>query len=324
MQGRNKSIAVANEERVVHGHAWWRKRGSDRLLPCEPVAIQRTRVNAGGFDFDALASGPKSGELVLLLHGFPQSSSIWRGALATLGTAGYRAVAPDQRGYSLGARPEGVDEYRISALSDDVLDIADALGAKRFHLIGHDWGGTVAWTVAGEHPDRVATLTAISTPHTAALRTALRGTAQRARMAYIPLLQLPKAAEMLFDAGGGALAEAALAVTGLPHSRARRDVASLRRSGPTGPLNWYRALGRDTTAHVKPVSVPTLHVWGTHDVAFGRQATELTARHVTGEYHLLELDGGSHWIPDEHWDDIEDVVVDHLRAHRAAGQSSST
>lgn len=282
------------------------------------MAVERIRITTRGFEFDALAAGPKTGELALLLHGFPQSSECWRGALGSLSRAGFRAVAPDQRGYCLGASPEDVDAYRVGELRDDVLAIASELGARRFHLIGHDWGGTVAWAVAGEDAERVASLTAVSTPHTAALAAALRGPGQRARMAYIPLLQLPRAAEVLFEAGGGALVEAALTATGLSRAHARRDVQALRRIGPTGALNWYRAIARDASRHVAPVTVPTLHIWGTRDAAFGREATELTARHVSGDYHLLELEDGTHWIPDEHWSDVVDVVVDHLHAHRAS------
>jgi len=260
--------------------------------------------------FDALTAG--SGDLVILLHGFPQTASCWRPALNTLARAGFRAVAPTQRGYSVGAQPDGVNAYRVSELCEDVLAVAEALGSTRFHLIGHDWGGTVAWALTGEFGDSIATLTAISTPHTAALAEALRGRDQRLRMAYIPVLRVPQLAERVFDAAGGALAVRALVATGLSPQHARRDVEALRRVGTTGALNWYRAIGRDPVAHTRPVAVPTLHVWGDGDVAFGRAATELTAQYVEAPYHLLELEGGSHWIPDEHWMDTADLVDDHL------------
>ena len=157
-----REIAIPDEERWLHGDAWWRKHGSNRLLPCPAVAIQRTRISAGGFEFDALAAGPKSGELVLLLHGFPQTSACWRDALSSLAGVGYRAVAPDQRGYSLGARPEGVDAYRIRELCDDVLDIARALQAERFHLIGFSFGGYVSLALLERHPARLESLVMVS------------------------------------------------------------------------------------------------------------------------------------------------------------------
>lgn len=264
--------------------------------------------------FDALTAGPADGELVILLHGFPQTGTCWHDALNALADAGYRAVAPNQRGYSEGARPEGVEAYRLTELAADVLAVAAALGRDRFHLAGHDWGGSVAWAVAGDHPQAVASLTAVSTPHTAALRQALRGPQQRVRMAYIPVLRLPLIPESLIDAAGGIVAESLLTATGLSPAHAHRDVVALRKVGPTGPLNWYRALGTER-GHSAPVAVPVLHVWGDHDPVFTREATELTAQHCTGEYHLLELEGGSHWIPDEHWADVADLFLEHLAAN---------
>ncbi|HEY8763051.1 MAG TPA: alpha/beta hydrolase, partial [Solirubrobacteraceae bacterium] len=106
--------------------------------------------------------------------------------------------------------------------------------------------------------------------------------------------------------------------TGLSPAHAHRDVVALRKVGPTGALNWYRALGTERP-HASPVAIPVLHIWGDRDPAFTREATDLTAEHCTGDYHLLELQGGSHWIPDEHWADVSDVVQEHLAAHTASG-----
>lgn len=264
--------------------------------------------------FNALTAGPADGELVLLLHGFPQTGTCWHRALDDLAGAGYHAVAPSQRGYSEGARPSGVAAYRVSELSADVMAIAATLGRERFHLVGHDWGGTVAWALAGDHPKAVASLTAVSTPHTAALRQALRGTQQRLRMAYIPVLRLPLIPESLIDNGGGLVAESLLTATGLSPAHAHRDIEALRKVGATGALNWYRALGTER-GHSADVSAPVLHVWGDRDPVFTREATDLSAGHCTGDYHLLELEGGSHWIPDEHWADVADLFLDHLAAN---------
>jgi pimeloyl-ACP methyl ester carboxylesterase len=282
------------------------------------VTVRRTTIAANGMRFDALVAGPADGELVLLLHGFPQTASCWHDALNSLAGAGYRAVAPTQRGYSEGARPEGVDEYRVSRLWWDVLAIATALGRPRFHLAGHDFGGIVAWALAREHPEAVVSLIAVSTPHPAALRQALQGTRQRVQMAYIPILRLPRVPEALFDAGGGVAVELLLTATGLSRAHAHRDVAALRKVGPTGALNWYRALGSEPP-HASKIANPVLHIWGDRDPAFTREATELTAEYCTGDYHLLELEGGSHWIPDEHWADVSDIVLEHLAAHPQAG-----
>jgi pimeloyl-ACP methyl ester carboxylesterase len=162
----------------------------------------------------------------------------------------------------------------------------------------------------------VASLTAISTPHTAALARALKGNEQRMRMAYVPILRTRYLPEALFNAANGELAVRALTMTGLDLLKARRDVAALREVGVTNALNWYRAVGRSALS-AGPVRVPTLHIWGDKDPAFGRTATELTAEFVDAPYHLVELQDATHWIPDEHWDDVADLVVDHLREHPA-------
>jgi pimeloyl-ACP methyl ester carboxylesterase len=120
--------------------------------------------------------------------------------------------------------------------------------------------------------------------------------------------------ESFIDAAGGIVAESLLTATGLSPAHAHRDVVALRKVGSTGALNWYRALGTER-GHSAPVAVPVLHVWGDHDPVFTREATELTAEHCTGDYHLLELEGGSHWIPDEHWADVADLFLEHIAAN---------
>ena len=287
------------------------------LLGSGRVAIEETTVAAGGFRVRARVAGPPDGELVMLLHGFPQSSRCWTAALETLGGEGYRAVAPDQRGYSPGASPEGVEGYRMSALVADVVRIAEALGHRRFHVVGHDWGATVAWSLAATRPDRLASLTALSTPHTAAIALALRGPVQRAKFAYMWLLQTPWIGEASLTLGGGTagrfVVEQALVASGLPRDLARRDLDALLEVGVTGPLNWYRALRlRGERVPVDEVSVPTMFVWGSRDVAMSRQAAEATEEFVRGEYHFVDLEGANHWIPDLNWDDIADLVLEHI------------
>jgi len=279
------------------------------------VAIKRITLEANDLVFDALAAGPRSGDLVLLLHGFPQSAEIWRAALRELERAGYHAVAPNQRGYSAGAMPPDVAAYRVSELADDVRQMAERLGSTRFHVIGHDWGGTVAWELGARAPELVGTLTVMSTPHTRALGRALRGAEQRARMAYVPALRAPMLGEAMFSVAGGAAAEALLLATGATREEARRDVGRLRETGATGALNWYRAISSDALGGDGMIAAPVLHIWGDRDIAFGREATESTQQYVTGPYHLVELTGGTHWIPEQHWEDVADLVLEHLREH---------
>lgn len=284
------------------------------------MPIEERRIAAGGLRFDALEAGPRTGTLVLLLHGFPQSSQCWTQALETLGDAGFHAVAYDQRGYSAGATPEGVESYRISALMSDVARVATALDSPQFHVIGHDWGGTIAWALAAHLPQRLLTVTVLSTPHTLSLARTLRGVRQRLRMAYIPLMQTRFAGEAAFLAARGFAVKQALIATGLPADLAARDVDHILEVGPTGPLNWYRALRLPSDQRPGRDPVPTMYVWGDRDAPIGREAAEDTANHVDGPYHFVELDGGTHWIPDLHWDEIDDLVLDHVTANRAVAR----
>jgi len=286
------------------------------------MAITSSTLTVRGLRFETLSAGPSQGELVLLLHGFPQSASCWRPALNGLAAAGYRAVAVTQRGYSPGAVPEDVEAYHMRELVSDVAAFADALQREPFHLVGHDWGGMVAWAAAARLPERVRTLTSVTTPHPAALSQALRSTEQRVRMSYVALLRAPYIPEALFNLASGELAVRALSATGLERSAARRDVDHLRTVGPTGAFSWYRATDRATFA-VDTVRVPTLHVWADGDPVFGRTVTEATAAFVDAPYHLLELQGASHWVPDQHWEDVADVFADHLREHSARVTRSS-
>ena len=147
------------------------------------TAVTLTDPDSGELVFDVLVAGPDDGPAVILLHGFPETAQSWVHQTPVLAAAGYRVIAPDQRGYSPDARPTEVTAYRTDRLVADVVGLADALGVDRFHLVGHDWGGAVAWQVAGRHPDRLLTLTVLSTPHPAAF--VPRVAAQRSRYSGI-------------------------------------------------------------------------------------------------------------------------------------------
>src|SRR5205814_125135 len=161
----------------------------------------------GEMTFRARVAGPDDGRMVMLLHGFPETSASWAKQIDALAAAGYRVVAPDQRGYSPGARPEGVEHYSIRHLTADVLAVADWFGAHKVDVVGHDWGGMVAWALAIQYPERLRSLTAVSTPHPAAFAAALRdeGSDQRQRSGYVQIFRTVGDGEDLFladDAAG--------------------------------------------------------------------------------------------------------------------------
>ncbi len=264
-----------------------------------------------GLQFTVRDGGPAdTGEVAVLLHGFPQDASCWERVGERLHTAGVRTLAPDQRGYSPGARPRGRAAYRITELAADVIGLLDAAGLARAHIVGHDWGGNVAWATALLHPDRVASLTAVSTPHPSAFVWALRHSGQALHSWYMLALQIPWLPERLAARNLTRLLERG----GLDRADAARygarfaDPAAL-----TGPMNYYRALALPGGPKVGgPVRVPTTYVWGTEDPFLGRAAAERTARYVAADYEFMEVDGG-HWLPERHAEVVADAIVARIR-----------
>lgn len=265
-----------------------------------------------GLTFDVVDTGPVDGEPVVLLHGFPERSSSWTEVSELLHGHGLRTVAPDQRGYSPGARPPHRRDYAMPKLVGDVLALVDELGGSA-HLVGHDWGAAVAWTVAARHPDAVRTLTAVSVPHPAAFLAAMpRG--QLLKSWYMGLFQLPWLPEALLSRRGGTL-DGMLRKGGLTADDiARFDREIVDDGALTGGLNWYRALPftPPTWSRTK-VRVPTTFVWSDHDVALGRWGAEHTGDWVDADYEFVELRGISHWIPTEAPDALAEAVVERVR-----------
>lgn len=266
-----------------------------------------------GLVFDVVDTGPLDGPVVIALHGFPQTSAVWKGVTPVLVDAGFRVLAPDQRGYSPRARPQAVSSYTLEHLCTDVLALADAAGAEQFSLLGHDWGAIVAWTLAGSWPDRVQTLTAVSVPHPAAFVRSFAGP-QLLRSWYMGVFQLPWLPETVLRASGGRALRRFLTGSGAPDPEpAVRLFADPRAA--TAALNWYRALRLPSSVAAGLTRVPTLYVWSDGDTALGRQGAEATERFVRAPYRFVVLEGVSHWVPEERPVELAELVVDHLYAH---------
>ncbi|MFC7545363.1 alpha/beta fold hydrolase [Plantactinospora sp. GCM10030261] len=270
------------------------------------------RLDVRGLTFDVYAGGPADGEPVLLLHGFPQHSGEWSAVLPALHAAGLRSYALDQRGYSPGARPLAVEDYRMAECVADAAAVLDALGVPAAHVVGHDWGAMVAWQLAARQPDRVRTLTAVSVPHPAAFAHAINtDPGQKARSAYISLFRRPGKAESVLLALNAAALRRMLAGVGRDrvddYAEPMRDRETL-----TAALNWYRAMSRRDLAGCGPVGVPTSYVWSDGDVAIGRTAATACAAQVAGDYRFVALRGVSHWIPDEAPAALAEVILDRV------------
>jgi len=279
------------------------------------MPIELSEVTTGARTFVVRTAGPADGEPVLLLHGFPQTGHSWRHQLEALGDAGYRAIAPDQRGYSPGARPDAVEEYSILKLVDDVLAIADALGIDSFHLVGHDWGAGVAWQVAGRHQSRVRTLTILSVPHPKAFGRAIQGDGgsdQAERSSYMQTFR-QEGSEDLFVKDGAAGLRMLYQASGLtdvePYVEVLQDRAAMRAA-----LHWYRAAGIDSAQDLGEITMPTLFIWSTNDPALGPDAARWTEDHVAGPYRFEILEGVSHWIAEEAPARTSELLLEHLRS----------
>ncbi|MDK1024743.1 MAG: alpha/beta hydrolase [Gammaproteobacteria bacterium] len=285
---------------------------SDQLL-------QQVELTANGLRFKCRKQGSK-GEPVIMLHGFPETSHMWLPLMAKLSSTGYQCLAPDQRGYSPGARPEGIEHYRYAHLSDDVIAMADEMGYDKFHLIGHDHGAGVGWTVTNNHPDRVHSWTAMSVPHIAAFGRAIREDKdQSERSQYIGVFQQVGEAEKMLSADNLAPLKAIWDKGSKEQVEEYVNVFS-QPGALTGALNWYRGSlsleqdAADATQAVGEISTPTLCLWGNQDTAIGRQSTVWAAEYMTGPYRFVEMDAG-HWLMQEAKDQVIAEILNHLQAN---------
>ncbi|UQX05330.1 alpha/beta hydrolase [Streptomyces sp. RerS4] len=277
-----------------------------------------TAITLGDLTFDVEVSGPADGVPVLLLHGFPHNKESWTETAPLLHAAGLRTVAPDQRGYSDGARPTEVEAYRLEHLAADALGVLDALGITSAHVVGHDWGAAVAWYLAAHHAERVRTLTALAIPHLDAYQHAYRvDEEQQHSSQYVEfLVSEGAAAHFLADDGAQLYAWFTQAGEGvLTDAQIERYVTTHRKPGVLdAALNWYRAnnlLGDDLG--FGPVPVPTTFVYSRTDTAVSELAVDKTADHVTGPYRLVTLEKTSHWQPQQDPDTVAAEIIRRVR-----------
>lgn len=265
-----------------------------------------------GLVFDVHDSGTATHGTVVALHGFPQTAAMWNAVRRDVVDAGYRFVAPDQRGYSPGARPPGIRPYAQQQLVDDAVALIEALDVGPVHLVGHDWGGAAAWGVASQRPELLHSLTVLSTPHPVAYQRGLRGV-QGLKSWYFLAFQVPRLPELFIRSGGGTRFAALLRGSGLDGPALAPTTALFREPGAaTAAVNWYRAL-RYGGARVGRITVPTLYVWGDRDRFLGGSAIEATGQYVTGPYRFERVAGGTHWLADERPGQIAEFVLERLR-----------
>jgi pimeloyl-ACP methyl ester carboxylesterase len=270
--------------------------------------------------FDVLVAGEEGAPLALLLHGFAESMRCWRQQLAALADMGYRAVAPSQRGYSKGARPDPRDpsRYHMDRLMDDAMAIVAAYGygGQRFHLAGHDWGGSIAWSLADRYPERLASLTVLSRPHPNAFNRALQlpdGEQLRRSRHHTAFLELDAADKVLAD--NAKWLRERLAAAGVPGFAIEEHLSVLgNKDAMEAALAWYRARGA-IRSPLGPTRVPTLYIWGNADDTVGRAAAEGTVDFVAAPYRFVELPGVGHFAAEQAPERVSELMLEHLRAH---------
>ena len=275
----------------------------------------------GDLVFDVTDAGPADGPVVVLLHGFPQFKDSWDGVIDQLTSQGYRCLAPNQRGYSPGARPARRRDYRLPLLISDVDALIDASGAERVHLVGHDWGSVVGWGYATAHPERLASLTPMSVPHPTAFLKALATSRQVVSSWYIYAFQLPWAPErmMIGDGAQWQRLSKRLQDFGQTRAHADRDARLMAADGGaalTAAIAWYRAmlLGRPSE-YTKHTTVPTMFLWGDQD-RFCKPAGALACGdYVDAPYRFERFDGASHWLPEEQTDVVSKLLLEQFAAY---------
>ena len=251
-----------------------------------------------------------TGETVILLHGFPSTSHMWHELIDFLSNENYRVIAPNQRGYSQGARPSEISEYRIDNLVEDVLDIADTMNIDKFHLVGHDWGSAVGWVVTATNKDRILTWTALSVPHLDAFGDAIvNDKTQENKSSYIDFFRMKFLPELYFKFLNYRNLKNIWSSSSELQIEKYMNVFS-QRNAITGALNWYRAIEFDRK--IGDIYVPTLMIYGLNDAAIAEKGVDETEKYIKAPYTLKKLNV-SHWIMQESFEEVSVFILDHLQ-----------
>jgi pimeloyl-ACP methyl ester carboxylesterase len=272
------------------------------------------QISANGLVFKCRTAGlGNGGEPIIFLHGFPESSIMWNRIMISLASQGYQCIAPDQRGYSVGARPKGKKNYAMDKVAADVIAIADAVNFEKFHLVGHDWGAGAGWTVVQLYPDRVNDWTALSIPHMLSFSNAKNNDPyQMERSKYMDKFQIPILPEISLKAKNY---NHLRALWGFHPVEEIEDYLTILKPfiGRKSALAWYRG-NKELVIDYGDVYIPTLYIWGNKDFAIGRVSVEGTKQYMKGEFKFVEVDAG-HWLIQENYDVISKEIITHIKSH---------
>ena len=277
-------------------------------------ALEHHTVLTNGLRLHVVQCGPPAGPLAVLLHGFPECWFSWRAQIVALATAGYRVWAPDQRGYNLSDKPLGISAYALPVLAADIVGLLDAAGQRTAHIVGHDWGGIVAWYLAAHYPQRVASTTIINVPHPAVLAPNLwRVPDQLARSWYILFFQLPGLPERLIRRhnwrfGAQSLLRSSRPGTFSAAELARYKVAWAQPGALTAMLNWYRALRLSAGSAWPRIEGAVQVIWGQQDAFLNAKLAALSLEQCAqGEVHYFPQ--ATHWVQLEEAEAVNALLV---------------
>ena len=281
-------------------------------------------VQNGDIKLHYVAAGPPEGEPVLLMHGFPQFSYLWRYHLPALAAQGYRVIAPDLRGYHLSDRPKGVEAYRMQHLVKDIGAFYKTFGWKSANIVAHDWGGAISWLFCIFYPDLVKRFVAIDIPHPSAFRTALQTMPQIQKSWYIWFFQPPEIPERVIGQNLEAFFNFMMFENARPGTFSdedkRRYLDLFAQPGQLeAALNFYRAstnqanVYSEGSTNFQPLKMPVLLIHGQNDIGFDPLAFAETAKYCAGYYRAVELPGISHWAVEEAPEEILKLILEHLK-----------
>ena len=281
--------------------------------------VQARAIQCNGISLHCLQCGPPDGDLVIFLHGFPEHAGSWQSYLAEVAAQGYLAIAPDQRGYGRSSKPTAIKDYGLDVLSADIVSLIGELGRQRAHIVGHDWGGGVAWWLAHTCAEFVQTVTILNVPHPYVMKNKLLfgSLRQMLRSWYIMAFQLPAFPQWMLRRNNFAAMQQALLTTSVPGTFEPTDLAhhidAWQQPGAlTAMVNWYRA---SLWAEPKPpptatIDVPLLLIWGERDHVLGTELIEPSMQ-LTQNGEVVRFADASHWINHEKMGEVLSLLNKH-------------
>lgn len=275
--------------------------------------LSMEKIKANNLEFDVRTAGlSNSGDAIILLHGFPETSHMYKDLMKLLADNNYKVIAPDQRGYSNGARPKSKTDYKVEYLVEDVFSLANEFGFEKFHLVGHDWGASVGWVATATNPNRIITWTPLSVPHLDAFTQALEFDEDQKRMSrYFKFFKLPIIPELFFSINNHKNLKSIWSESSNEQKEEYLKVFK-QKGALKASLNWYRVnINSENIANLGDISTTTQFIWGIKDTALGRKGAEQTENYMKGKYNFIELDLG-HWLIQEDYDTISSTILNFI------------